>query len=106
MANKYYVAGSNFERKLKKYFESKDYYVARTAGSHGPFDLIAIHKERNETLLVQCKIRPPLKAEYDKLRKAQLMFKNKTNFRFIMAYKVKGKFRFELLDEIFLEVIL
>jgi len=106
MANKYYVSGANFERRLKKYFENKDYYVARTAGSHGPFDLIAIHHELNDILLIQCKIRPPLKAEYDKLRTAQAEFKNKNQFKFIMAYKVKGKFRFELLDKVFLEVIL
>ena len=51
----YYAYGSGvaFERDLKTALEEKDYYVMRSAGSHGAADLIAIKEGR--VYLIQCK---------------------------------------------------
>ena len=105
MVNKHYLAGSNFERRVKKYLEDKDFYVARTAGSHGSFDLIAIPRNNvSEILLIQCKIRSPLKKEYDKLKEAKFGFTDRQRFKFIMSYKIKGKLKFELLEKEYSEI--
>ncbi len=45
--------GLDFERKIKKIFEEKGYYVVRSAGSRGVADLVALNKE--EKLLIACK---------------------------------------------------
>lgn len=54
MPNKNYQAGVRFERERKLYWESLGYTVLRTAGSHGAFDLIALHHGR-DPVGVQCK---------------------------------------------------
>lgn len=46
-----YKKGANFEREVKKFFESKGYTVIRSAGSHSKTDILI--KELN--LSVQCK---------------------------------------------------
>lgn len=53
--NKAYIAGRNFEYKIKKLLEERGYVVLRTAGSHGPFDLVAIDSQHKTILLIQCK---------------------------------------------------
>jgi Holliday junction resolvase len=35
-----YSKGANFERKVKKWYESRDCFVIRSAGSHTPVDLV------------------------------------------------------------------
>lgn len=45
MPNKNYLRGRAYEYKAKKYLEEQGYTVVRTAGSHGPWDLIAIRGE-------------------------------------------------------------
>ena len=53
MPNKRYVKGRNFEYRVKRYFEAKGYFVVRSAGSKGVFDLIAITD--GEVIGIQCK---------------------------------------------------
>jgi len=48
-------AGDRFERSAKAALEAVGYVVTRSAGSLGPFDLIAIRKQ-STTLLVSCKV--------------------------------------------------
>jgi Holliday junction resolvase len=55
MANRNYERGVRWERELKAKWEEKGYTVVRTAGSHGPWDLVAIHPER-PVELIQCKV--------------------------------------------------
>jgi Holliday junction resolvase len=52
-----YAAGSNFERDVKRYFESKGYNVIRSAGSKGPIDLFAwrVYETGSSVYLIQCK---------------------------------------------------
>ena len=61
MTNKNYVSGRAFEYRRKEAWEAKGYQVIRSAGSHGPFDLIAFHWER-PVELIQCKRVKTLKA--------------------------------------------
>ena len=58
-----YKRGARYEYYVKQLLEEKGYLVVRTAGSHGPFDLIAIDKEKREILLVQVTRRKYLSAE-------------------------------------------
>ena len=50
-----YRKGARYEYYVKQKLEEKGYLVVRTAGSHGPFDLIAIDTQKREILLVQVK---------------------------------------------------
>ena len=43
MVNKRYVAGRAYEYRVKAKLEKEGWNVTRSAGSHGDFDLIAIH---------------------------------------------------------------
>lgn len=49
-----YKKGRRFEYKVKKELEEQGYYVIRSAGSRGVFDLIAI--KWDEVLGIQCKL--------------------------------------------------
>jgi len=42
MGNKRYIAGRNFEYKIKKWFEKDGSIVIRSAGSHSMFDLVVL----------------------------------------------------------------
>jgi Holliday junction resolvase len=53
MSNKNYNRGANFERKVKKYLESKKYLVFRSAGSHSVADLIAFPTTSTKMIDIQ-----------------------------------------------------
>ena len=67
-----YQKGADFERKVVKYFEELGYLAIRSAGSHGPFDVIAIPKREvcpGIPILIQAKRHGQItKEELDKLR--------------------------------------
>jgi Holliday junction resolvase len=64
--NKNYQKGRRFEYRVKKFFEKENKLVMRTAGSHSPFDLIAMTV--NHTYLIQCKsYEKPTKKDIEKL---------------------------------------
>ena len=93
MTNRNYVNGSNFERDVKKYFESKGYDTYRTAGSHGLVDIIAIPRLDSTNhpklpILIQCKRsgRFPID-ELETLYLANYEFAG----YYILAEKQKGK---------------
>jgi Holliday junction resolvase len=48
-----YSRGATFERLVKADLEFKGYFVQRSAGSHGPCDLLALRLD--DQLAVQCK---------------------------------------------------
>ena len=54
---KAYLKGRRIEYKCKRELEELGYTVLRSAGSHGPFDLIAIHPAMKTILLIQVKAR-------------------------------------------------
>jgi Holliday junction resolvase hjc len=49
-----YRRGRHFEYVRMKYWRGKGYTVIRSAGSHGPFDLIAFRN--HEVHFIQCKV--------------------------------------------------
>lgn len=53
MTNKNYESGRRFEYRVKQYLEKYGFLVMRTAGSHSPFDLMAVNT--SWVLLIQCK---------------------------------------------------
>lgn len=53
--SKSYVKGRRFEHYVKDKLEAKGWVVTRSAGSKGPFDLLAVKNGR--ILLIQCKWR-------------------------------------------------
>ncbi|MEM5830202.1 MAG: hypothetical protein QXL82_01700 [Candidatus Aenigmatarchaeota archaeon] len=52
---KIYKVGRYYEYKVKKHLENLGYIVFRSAGSHGYFDLIAIHPITKNILFIQVK---------------------------------------------------
>jgi len=53
MANARYIKGYNFETAIKKKLEKAGFYVCRSGGSKGVFDLLAV---KNDLVLgIQCK---------------------------------------------------
>ena len=50
-----YEVGRRFEYERAAYYRERGYTVMRTAGSHGPFDLVCL-KEGEPALCVQCKV--------------------------------------------------
>lgn len=56
MPNTKYRRGYATERKTMQLLKERGYdLVARTAGSHGKFDVVAVDVENKRILLVQCK---------------------------------------------------
>jgi len=80
-----YAKGMAFENSCQHYFEDLGYNVIRSAGSHGPVDLICGHKEEG-TLLIQCRIRGNLSnGEIEELREWAEHF----HARILLAYRVE-----------------
>lgn len=68
--SKHYRKGALFENKIKSILEKNGYYVIRSAGSKGIFDLIAFPpKQSNDSVMgIQCKVSNRIKeAERQKL---------------------------------------
>lgn len=62
-----YSKGASFERKIKKQLEEEGCFCVRSAGSHGPVDLVCIN-ETKEVLFIQCKLSGVIsKADKDSL---------------------------------------
>ena len=56
MANRNYLKGRRHEYAVAKSLRELGYtYVTRAAGSHSPFDIIAVNPNTKKILLVQCK---------------------------------------------------
>lgn len=56
MPNKNYEKGRRKEYKICDYLKKKGFdIVQRTAGSHSPFDIIAINIKAKQIRLIQCK---------------------------------------------------
>ena len=55
MVNRNYNKGRKFEYQVAKEYRAMGYISFRTAGSHSPVDVIAIHPKKKKMFLVQCK---------------------------------------------------
>ena len=98
MTNKKYIAGANFERRVKKHLESAGWACVRSAGSHSPADLtchfgvfgICI------VLLVQCQ----LDKNFSREKKMELVeLAKKINAYPLLSWRdEKKKIQFEYLE--------
>lgn len=77
--------GANFERRVWKLLERSGYFVVRSAGSHGPADLVAI--TNGELLLIQCKIPGKLSSE---AREALQEISDRVGATALLAYQEFG----------------
>lgn len=57
--------GIRYEYQIKDLLTDEGYYVIRSAGSHGLFDLIAINVSEKKILLIQCK---KIAKDFDKIK--------------------------------------
>jgi hypothetical protein len=58
MPNRNYISGRAYEYKVKRHWESQGYVVLRSAGSRGPFDLVALpgpKLRQKKVVAIQCK---------------------------------------------------
>jgi len=93
MANKNYEKGRNFENYIARKLSGK-YYMARSAGSKGVFDLVAVSKDR--VLGIQCKKNGYLSA--DELSKI-LRAAKKYGLKPVLATKAGNRVIFVDLEE-------
>lgn len=56
MPNPNYIAGRNFEYDVMRAYREAGYDCLRMAGSHGYFDVVAVHKTQPVIDLIQCKV--------------------------------------------------
>lgn len=86
-----YAKGMAFENRCQHYFDDLGYKVIRSAGSHGPVDLIC-GKKGEGTIIIQCRMRGNIsKDEVTELREWAEHF---NNARILLAYKVDRKLEF------------
>lgn len=90
-----YQKGYRFEKKVQKYLEGRGYYVIRSSGSKGLFDLIAFDKFYFKPYGIQCKTSKQFGKDdvYTTVRTAL-----KYNIIPILAYNVNGKIIFQNLN--------
>ena len=86
-----YAKGANFERQIKKDLEKEGaIQVFRTAGSHSPYDLIALYPDYVE--LIQCKASYYVpKKERDKLEKESKKLSGTYDVWLVYKNKLRGK---------------
>ena len=68
MPNHNYANGANYERKIANRLREKGYYVMRSSGSKGIFDLIAIDFRLGQIKLIQLKNYKLSRPEFERLR--------------------------------------
>lgn len=97
-----YIKGRRREYMLVKYFKDKGYLAIRTAGSHSPFDVIAV----DSTNIFLCQLKPHNVSEKKELKKLKSVkipncFKRCIR-KYLVTYK-KGKteFTFQPVDSHF-----
>jgi Holliday junction resolvase len=96
MPNKRYIAGRNFEYKVKKELEKMGYFVTRASASKGLFDLVAIKIDKELAFISiefwQLKKGITQKQAINLLREIQKMFFGEKYFP-ILTEKSKNKYK-------------
>ena len=97
MANKNYIKGTNFERRVKRYYEAEGYYVIKRPRSAFP-DLVAMRALKSiphtSTIkLIECKV----KKEYFTKREREeiIALGKRLNAKTYLAYRVGRKLMIE-----------
>ncbi|MFW6173926.1 MAG: hypothetical protein ACOC5T_09295 [Elusimicrobiota bacterium] len=82
MTNKNYQSGRRYEYKLCEDLRKDGFdIVQRSAGSHSPIDIWAVHKEKKLILLIQAKHSNENLKKYDKWKWLNNEFKVKFEIR-------------------------
>ena len=55
MPNKNYIKGRRKEYKIVHDYRNREYVAFRSAGSHSPFDVVAINENKRDIRLIQAK---------------------------------------------------
>jgi len=84
MPNKNYQKGRRKEYKYVKLMKDKGFIAQRSAGSHSPFDVIAINPETHQIKLIQCKPDSMNSAQAQKIRNEN----KKLNGLFLVSFSV------------------
>ena len=72
MSTNHKAKGSRSEAKVRAWYESRGWYVCKSGGSLGAWDLVAIHPDHG-TVICQVKSNtPPRRPEMDLLRNFQV----------------------------------
>lgn len=89
MTNSNYVSGRRFEYQVKDEYEESGYTVIRASGSHGPYDLVALHPS-GQVILIQCKVVKNEAAALNLKRHWEPHF-TPAAYNQVLAVKIKGK---------------
>ena len=81
-----YRRGRRFEYKVGKWLIKLGYYVIRSAGSKGLFDLVAV--KGNNVLFIQCTLNT---REVDRRKKQLRGVSRKISFPVVLVYRRRGK---------------
>jgi Holliday junction resolvase len=105
MPNRNYITGRNFEYRVKAYLESLGYFVMRSCGSKGVYDLIAVppaNKNKipisfvtGKALLIQCKKRDYVHPE--EMERLQKTSRKLDAQAFVVTRTERRKFLFKLI---------
>ena len=100
MTNKMYIAGANFERRVKKHMEDAGWACWRSPGSKSPADVVCIkgaYEKLSMVLLIQCQLDLPFSAY--KKRELLLLAKKLCAFP-LLAYREGRKIQFQYVEKI------
>lgn len=89
MSNPNYIAGRAFEYATIKEWEEQGYVAVRTAGSHGPFDVIAFRPDRKPEM-VQCKRTSDRATAHRLLQTFRETTIPSKHYHQVMTVKIKG----------------
>lgn len=90
-----YRKGYDLERKIKKHFEKQDYYVMRSSGSKGLFDLMVLDEARFINLI---QLKNGLKISNKEKQKIELFAKKWNNTNCLIIQKENKRYLIEIFD--------
>lgn len=100
MTNKMYIAGANFERRVKKHMEDAGWACWRSPGSKSPADVVCIkgmYEKLSMVLLIQCQLDLPFSA----VKKGELKCLAHKLCAFpLLAWRDGRKIEFEYVEKI------
>lgn len=92
-----YIKGRRYEYEVKKILTRLGYIVLRSAGSHGLFDLIAIHPITKNVIFIQVKKEKRIDENIKRIKELFKDFGKVANVQFQLWYKEGKEFKSESL---------
>lgn len=72
MSTNHKAKGARSELKVRQWYESRGWYVCKSGGSLGAWDLVCIHPDHGSTIVQVKTNRPPRRPEMDVLKNFQV----------------------------------